>query len=186
MVSESVYFATNSWLETAKQDFKDIEESCEPVVFSLEQLLFAISSDTRSNYETLVQILPMATEMYEKEVGLRRKLKAVGITKVEKLTTPKNRKQVTEENECDICRANLYISLVKTEEEGAIYCIPHAIKYIKNNRLTASNCKLIYAYSVEEIDQMLEGLRERINQQKHKLNTKKQNQSNSANRYGKC
>jgi len=54
---------------------QDIQASCEPTTFSLEQLLFAIASDQRSNNETLSQILPMITEVYEKEVKYRQDLK---------------------------------------------------------------------------------------------------------------
>uniref|UniRef100_A0A182TGG3 ARID domain-containing protein n=1 Tax=Anopheles melas TaxID=34690 RepID=A0A182TGG3_9DIPT len=74
-VSESVYFATNSWLDTAKEDFRDIQESCEPTMFSVEQLLFAIANDQRSNHDTLVQAYPMLVDIYEKEKLHRQTLK---------------------------------------------------------------------------------------------------------------
>jgi protein Jumonji len=44
-------------------------------MFSIEQLLFAVASDQRSNNETLAQILPMLTEAYEKEKQARQALK---------------------------------------------------------------------------------------------------------------
>lgn len=92
-VSESVYFATNSWLDTAHLDFKvrlkasprnrliaiipfqDIQESCEPTMFSLEQLLFAIANDQRSSDETVAKILPMLREVFEAEKLDRKALK---------------------------------------------------------------------------------------------------------------
>lgn len=63
--------------------------------------------------------------------------------------------------------------MVKSEDES-IYCIKHAIKYITNTRLQANQCKLIYAYGVDEIEQMLEGLKERIATHQKKQNSKKQ------------
>lgn len=56
LVSESVYFAQSSWLTTAEQAFKDIQESCEPSMFSLEKLLFSIATDSRSSVDVLKQV----------------------------------------------------------------------------------------------------------------------------------
>lgn len=84
LVSESVYFAQSSWLVTAEQVFKvyqrvnlfimnsiqfgagliirltisfqDIQESCEPSIFSFERLLFSIINDTRSHVDVLKQV----------------------------------------------------------------------------------------------------------------------------------
>lgn len=83
VVSESVYFAQPSWLETAEQVFKvcikmcmcvcllysrfvicvylynlfqDIQDSCEPSIFSFERLLFNIINDSRSNIDILKQV----------------------------------------------------------------------------------------------------------------------------------
>lgn len=49
--------------------------SCEPAMFSLEQLLFAIATDQRSNNELLAQVLPLLTEVYEREKDSRKALK---------------------------------------------------------------------------------------------------------------
>lgn len=44
-------------------------------MFSLEQLLFAVASDVRTNSETISSILPMITEVYEREVTERDEIK---------------------------------------------------------------------------------------------------------------
>ncbi|XP_017491286.1 PREDICTED: microtubule-associated protein futsch, partial [Rhagoletis zephyria] len=75
VVSESVYFATTSWLDLAKDDFRDIHDSCEPAMFSLEQLLFALGYDQRVTSDTLQQMLPMLQEVNEKELAAREQLK---------------------------------------------------------------------------------------------------------------
>jgi hypothetical protein len=43
---------------------QDIQESCEPTMFSIEQLLFAIANDQRSSDETILKVLPMLHEVY--------------------------------------------------------------------------------------------------------------------------
>jgi protein Jumonji len=54
---------------------QDIQESCEPTMFSLEQLLFAIANDQRSKDETIKKILPMLKEASEAEKINRQALK---------------------------------------------------------------------------------------------------------------
>jgi protein Jumonji len=44
-------------------------------MFSLEQLLFAIANDQRTSSDTLSQILPMLSEVFEKEKKDRQRLK---------------------------------------------------------------------------------------------------------------
>uniref|UniRef100_A0A2M4B810 Putative small domain found in the jumonji family of transcription factors n=1 Tax=Anopheles marajoara TaxID=58244 RepID=A0A2M4B810_9DIPT len=181
-VSESVYFATNSWLDTAKEDFRDIQESCEPTMFSVEQLLFAIANDQRSNPDTLAQAYPMIVDFYEKEKQQRQALKDQGVTQSEKIESKKKTVSL-DEFECETCRANLYLSLVKVkvtadeddkvdeaggsnsadeEEEERLYCLKHAIKYLADGQLQTKHCRLAYTYSLEEIDEVLKRLQERI------------------------
>lgn len=54
---------------------QDIHDSCEPAMFSLEQLLFALGYDQRVPPETLQQMLPMLQEVNEKETAAREQLK---------------------------------------------------------------------------------------------------------------
>ncbi|XP_055603407.1 microtubule-associated protein futsch isoform X2 [Uranotaenia lowii] len=170
-VSESVYFASSSWLDTAKDDFKDIQESCEPTMFSVEQLVFAIANDQRSNHDTVIQVFPMISDIYEKEKQQRRILQDNGVNKSEKIET-KRKTASLEEFECDICRANLYLSLVRVkiisddddavDEEERIYCLKHAIKFVTESRLPAKFCKLAYTYSLDDIEELLRKLQDRI------------------------
>ncbi|CRL03162.1 CLUMA_CG016469, isoform A [Clunio marinus] len=162
-VSESVYFATNSWLNTAHLDFKDIQESCEPTMFSLEQLLFAIANDQRSKEETIVKVLPMLSEVYDSEKKNRQALKDAGVTKTEKIHETKN-KVNAEELECNYCRANLHISWIEhyDDDDETVYCLKHSLKYINNNRIQANNCKLMFTYTIEEIDKLIKKLKSKI------------------------
>uniref|UniRef100_A0A0A1XBG1 Protein Jumonji n=1 Tax=Zeugodacus cucurbitae TaxID=28588 RepID=A0A0A1XBG1_ZEUCU len=179
VVSESVYFATTSWLDLAKDDFRDIHDSCEPAMFSLEQLLFALGYDQRVTSDTLQQMLPMLQEVYEKELAAREQLKAAGVTSTEKVGNEKGSKAKKQqpphksiESECDLCRANLYISMVKTEE-GNVYCLQHALKNLNNGNIQAKQCKLIYAYNVEDIECLIKNLKDKIQQKRHAVTGKK-------------
>lgn len=44
-------------------------------MFSVEQLVFAIANDQRSNHDTLVQVLPMISDIYDKEKEQREVIK---------------------------------------------------------------------------------------------------------------
>ncbi|XP_065359670.1 uncharacterized protein Jarid2 [Calliphora vicina] len=180
VVSESVYFATSSWLDLAKDDFRDIHDSCEPAMFSLEQLLFALGYDQRVTPDTLQQMLPMLQEVFEKETAAREQLKAAGVTSTEKVTNEKSGKGKKQqqpphksiESECDLCRANLYISMVRTDE-GNIYCLQHALKNLNNGNIQAKQCKLIYAYNIDDVENLIKNLKDKI-QQKRAVTGKKQ------------
>lgn len=75
------------------------------------------------------------------------------------------------DNECDLCRANLYISMVCTDE-GNVYCLQHALRNLNNGNIQAKKCKLIYAYNVDDIENLIETLKVRI-QQKRNMNLNK-------------
>uniref|UniRef100_A0A336MU90 CSON001431 protein n=1 Tax=Culicoides sonorensis TaxID=179676 RepID=A0A336MU90_CULSO len=155
-VSESVMFASISWLETAKADYEDMHDSCEPAMFSLEQLLFAIASDQRST---------------------------------------KNKNKIAEEFECEFCRANLSISMVKVKQESSdsgsnnddeetVYCLHHALKNLQNNRLQAKYCKLAFSYTIDEIETLIAKNKDRV-QQQGKGKKKNENAGNSQNSAGR-
>ncbi|CAB0035355.1 unnamed protein product [Trichogramma brassicae] len=154
VVSESVYFAHPSWLDTAEQVFQDLHDSCEPSMFSFEKLLFSIINDAKTSTDVLRQILPSVSRIYNREVENRRKLKELGLTKTEKLPLPENDKKAKKkalqeeaDYECDTCRANLYVSCVSNPTEEAIFCLTHAIPYIERKKSVLKNCTLIYTYS---------------------------------------
>lgn len=52
-----------------------MRKSCEPAMFSLEQLLFAIVNDQRSNIDLLKQISPMLQDVFINEKNQRLALK---------------------------------------------------------------------------------------------------------------
>lgn len=71
--------------------------------------------------------------------------------------------------ECNFCRENLHISWVKlekdddeSEDENNVYCLKHALKYLTDNRIQASRCKLVYTYTIDEIDKLIKKLRSKV------------------------
>lgn len=124
VVSESVYFAPQDWLKTAEHAFSELRESCEPSMFSLDRLLLSIATDLRSNVEVLKQILPSLQKLCDKEKTARKKLRELGLIAMEKLPLPdapssKKRRKLQDGNdyECEICRKNLFISLVSKPKQ---------------------------------------------------------------------
>ncbi|XP_034176929.2 jumonji, AT rich interactive domain 2 [Osmia lignaria lignaria] len=182
VVSESVYFAQLSWLETAEQVFKDIQDSCEPSIFSFERLLFNIINDSRSHIEVLKQILPSVIKIREKEISYRKQLVSVGLINTERLPLPdsgkrKKGKKVKEDDgdfECEICRANLFVSLVSNSQDDSIYCLPHALQLFNKKKQVLKHCTLMYTYNEDELDDLIHKLGERIEAKSKKTNQIKQ------------
>lgn len=122
VVSESVYFAPSYWLRSAQHVFDELRNNCEPSMFSVDRLLLSITSDTRSSVDVLKHLIPAIRELCDRERRLREKLSELGLKLTEKLPPPevpavrKRRKLLQQENtgdyECEICRTNLFISLV--------------------------------------------------------------------------
>lgn len=180
-------------------------DSCEPSMFSLEQLLFAVSADTRTASQTLRTVLPMMREVYDREkaerdsikvrrrlhysnnstdiltnpfppipqtAGVHRTLKVPGkgsakkpitsaiVSAAGKGTGPRNAAAAAEDVECYTCRANLYVSWIQSDDE-VNYCLQHGLKQIRAGRLKAAACRLLYAYSLSEVEQLIERIRSR-------------------------
>ncbi|XP_020293960.1 uncharacterized protein LOC109859802 isoform X2 [Pseudomyrmex gracilis] len=182
VVSESVYFAQPSWLETAEQVFKDIQDSCEPSIFSFERLLFNIINDTRSHVDILKQILPSVIKIRLKELDYRKQLTNVGLAKRERLPLPnsgkgKRGKKVKEDDgdfECESCRANLFVSLVNNSQDDSVYCLPHGLQLINRKKQVLKHCTLMYTYDEDELDELIHKLENRIEAKSKKTNQIKQ------------
>ncbi|KAF6201340.1 hypothetical protein GE061_005788 [Apolygus lucorum] len=160
IVSESVYFAQPTWLDSAPQIFKDIQESCEPPAFSMERLLFNMATDVRSSAEVLTQILPMIIELRDTELKQRKDLEDLGVTESERLAVSKGGRKRSQEEpqeyECEICRGNLYLSLVTNSVEEANFCLLHSVETLTKDRSHVKNCKLMYSYDEEEMDEVIQ------------------------------
>ncbi|XP_020711474.2 uncharacterized protein LOC105691886 [Athalia rosae] len=178
VVSESVYFAQSSWLATAEQVFKDIQESCEPSIFSFERLLFSIINDSRSHVDVLKQILPTVMNIRERELEYRRLLENTGLTNTERLPLPdsgkrRKGKKVKEDDgdfECETCRANLFVSLVSNSQDDCVYCLPHACHILSRKKQLLKHSTLMYTYSEAELDDLIHKLEDKIEAKSKKTN----------------
>lgn len=85
------------------------------------------------------------------------------MTAFEKIHEGRN-KVNAEELECNYCRANLHISWIKLDddEDENVYCLKHSLKYLNNNRIQAVQCKLLYTYTIEEIEKLIKKLKSRV------------------------
>lgn len=81
----------------------------------------------------------------------------------EKIHEMKN-KVNAEELECNYCRANLHISWIKLvdDEDENVYCLKHSLKYIHDNRIQPNQCKLLFTYTIEEIEKLIQKLKARV------------------------
>ncbi|KAG5306388.1 JARD2 protein, partial [Pseudoatta argentina] len=151
VVSESVYFAQPSWLETAEQVFKDILPSvikiCEKELNYRKQL----ESVGLINRERLP--LPVS--------GKGKKGKKV--------------KDDDGDFECETCRANLFVSLVNNSQDDSVYCLPHALHLISCKKQVLKHCTLMYTYDEDELDELIRKLENRIEAKSKKTNQIKQN-----------
>lgn len=63
--------------------------------------------------------------------------------------------------ECYTCRANLYVSWIHCDDDDAIYCLHHGLKQINGGRLKAAACQMLYAYSIQDVEQLIGRIRGR-------------------------
>lgn len=115
-------------------------------------------------------------------------MKDAGVNATEKIHETKN-KVNAEELECNYCRANLHISWIKleneddeSEDETNVYCLTHALKYLNDNRIQASRCKLIFTYTTDEIDKLMKKLRSKVQTDGEYFGHSSSNASNSKNK----
>jgi len=63
--------------------------------------------------------------------------------------------QEDDEYECQVCNANLFVSLIANEEEESTFCVEHGMEYVRNYPKKAKSCKLMYTHTQEEISEIL-------------------------------
>ncbi|XP_044731636.1 protein Jumonji [Chrysoperla carnea] len=158
-VSESVFFAQTSWLENSESIFSELKESCEPSMFSLERLLLSMAVDTRCTVDILKRILSGVQNIRDKESVGRDKLRQLGVTIHERLPqSQKKKKKADTDGEylCEVCKSNLYVSLVTEIQDDEVFCLQHAAEYITSNKIATSECKLMYTYTEEELCEIVD------------------------------
>ncbi|ERL91711.1 uncharacterized protein LOC109543282 [Dendroctonus ponderosae] len=157
VVSESVYFAPLHWLKTARNLFNDLKNNCEPSMFSLNKLIVQIANDSRSSVEVLRVIVPFIEELVANENENRRKIRALAqitqerMTSTESLAKKKRIQNVDGDLECEVCRTNLFVSMIVDTQEDLIYCLEDAIKLVEHNSEMGKRLKLRYCMDESEL-----------------------------------
>nr|XP_053650637.1 uncharacterized protein LOC128701105 [Cherax quadricarinatus] len=175
LISESAFFARPQYFERAVASFKALHDCCEPSMFSLDRLVLSVVSDPRATLDGLLRARQLVLQVVEKEKRLRAQLAEIGLEASERLSTPdSHRKKKSrfiedeEENVCEMCRQNLYVSLVTNSQEEAVYCLDHALVFLSKNPSHLEFCKLMYTYSLSELDGAIKQMDERIQQKSGK------------------
>ncbi|XP_045542128.1 protein Jumonji [Papilio machaon] len=169
--SESVYFATNSWLETIDQVFQEVRESCEPTMFSLEHLLVSAARDSRASTEVLKLVNVLLGKIIREELSNRTALAAYKIQNQNPQQNKHSRKRpagawnVRDQDECEICQATLYLSKVRglTDKKRSV-CLQHALQLlaVKNRECDLTSVELELFFSDAELEKIMTKIKTRI------------------------
>lgn len=98
----------------------------------------------------------MVWHVRQKEIDGRKTLFNLGLKASERLPArevgnKKRKGRWTQDDEgdyeCEICRMNLFVSLVTNSHEEGTYCLPHAIELLTQKRHQLKYCKLMYTYT---------------------------------------
>ncbi|KPI96745.1 Protein Jumonji [Papilio xuthus] len=171
-VSESVYFATNSWLETIDQVFQEVRQSCEPTMFSLEHLLVSAARDLRAPTEVLKLVHVLLGKIIREELKNRNALAAYKILNYNPQQNRLTRKRpagawnVRDQDECEICQATLYLSKVRglTDKKRSV-CLQHALQLLdteKNKECDLTGVELELFFSDAELERIMTKIKARI------------------------
>ncbi|KAK3882993.1 hypothetical protein Pcinc_012665 [Petrolisthes cinctipes] len=169
LISESAFFARPQYFDRAVSSFKALRDCFEPSMFSLDRLALSVVTDPRATLDGLLRARDLALLVVAKEKMLRSQLAEIGLEASERLSTPdSHRKKKSrfiedeEENMCEVCRQNLYVALVTNSQEEAVYCLEHAYDFLGRNPSHLEYCKLMYTYSLCELDSAIKQMDERI------------------------
>lgn len=99
--------------------------------------------------------MPIVIKIRDKELDLRKQLERLGLTNKLRLPLPdsgnkRRGKKVTEDDgdfECDVCRANLYVSLVSNSQDDLYHCLPHALQLLAKKKSNLKHYTLMYTYN---------------------------------------
>ncbi|KAI8491929.1 Jumonji and AT-rich interaction domain containing 2 [Branchiostoma belcheri] len=164
-VAEAVYFATLQWLPVGQVAIQTLRQQCKETLFSIEKLLvlLGMSEVERGNAKILSWMLPEITQVRDTELALRTRLREEGLTAAGRygwLEDGHGRRQGkkvptdTQERQCEKCDYPCYLSMVVEEQENEVYCLQHALDYIKDKK-SCRGLKFMYRYDEEQIQDLV-------------------------------
>uniref|UniRef100_A0A2A4JL76 Protein Jumonji n=1 Tax=Heliothis virescens TaxID=7102 RepID=A0A2A4JL76_HELVI len=170
--SESVYFAPVSWLANLHEAFQEARESCEPTMFSMEQLLYQIGKDSRTDQPVLAMVQPIYDKMLLDEVTNRQMLQERGLTFVNENSAAARRKRASgaynarDHDECEYCRATLFLSKVKgLTGKNSSLCLEHALRLMDTGRYghkEVSQSEVHVFITVKELNSVADDIKRRL------------------------
>lgn len=183
-ISEKINFARAEWLPLGYSVIKRMQDEEQPPSISIQQLVIQLALDTRTVLDALQYVCPILEEIRDNEVTYRKQLFSLGLKSSERLSLPTDytpegkrprasRKQALDEEQqhCDVCRCIPYVSLVLNEQEQNYLCLKHAVPYIQLKK-NLKSCRLFHRYDATELGEIIERVKEKI-EQKKKLSKKK-------------
>merc|ERR1711874_229530 len=78
-----------------------------------------------------------------------------------------NKNEEDDEYECQICNANLYVSLLADMEEETTYCLTHGIEHLTGHKELLKNCKLMYTHTRDELKEIIRKLQDRLDEEEY-------------------
>ncbi|KAI4471838.1 hypothetical protein MML48_1g12999 [Holotrichia oblita] len=125
--------------------------------------------------------MPAVQELCDREKRLREKLRELGLKLTEKLPPPGaglyanvgsySRGKIITAAITNARSAGPTCSshwCVNEYQQDVIYCLEHVIEYIEQKKIDVKNCKLLFTYGCEELDLLLEKLRNTIEAKQQK------------------
>ncbi|TRY61383.1 hypothetical protein TCAL_01483 [Tigriopus californicus] len=162
-LSESVYYAPKDYLNIALEEFQNIQESREPMMFPFPKLIVCIAQDEMSTKDTLQRVKPFLEKIRDNEYVKHTMIRDLGVKTSERIKLRSKKQEQDDEYECEICSENLYVSYVCDVKEDTYYCLKHAIEYLQDRKQTLrKNCKILYTHSKEEICSIIKDLNKRM------------------------
>merc|ERR1719193_1085593 len=131
------------------------------MMFPLEKMMFSVSKFKGATKQLLLTIKPKIEIINIREISMREKIAAAGVKKFERLRVERKGEE-DDEYECQICNANLYLSLIANEDEEATFCLTHGLEHIKSNKKRLRQSKFMYTYSKDELKEVLANLNKRL------------------------
>ncbi|XP_047544008.1 protein Jumonji isoform X3 [Vanessa atalanta] len=175
-ISESVYFATNPWVKTVNYVFQELRQSCEPTMFSLEQLLIAIARDEGASLTMLQLVHENFSAILSEELENRRQLEKHGLKPRVLQSEKRNAAGAwnVHENECEVCRTTLYLSRVKgVFRKKYSVCLRHALQVLDNKvkkieRRETETFEMEYFFTTFELKELISSVIQRLTKQPEK------------------
>lgn len=171
-VSEGAYFAPHEWVNTAESVHLNLQNDCEPGLFSMHKLLIAIARDANASLSLLQRAHSVLVGLLRSELSYRaRPIKNnIELITPEGFQEQKKRNswaawQLQENGECAYCRTHTALSRVIGLTEGpTALCAMHGMHLYEQARKKsiAKNVYCILLMSNNDIEEILFYLRQRV------------------------